>query len=115
MFAEVARLRSEELWLLALGVASVAVVVLAVLLGLVIAALQRIDRNAARTYTAAKELAQSTVALWTLDQMNRDLVAIRDAARGAQRTGVRAAPPAAPADKVEGWLGEPYGDDDKRS
>ncbi len=97
-----------DLWWLALGVASVVVVVMAVLFGLVIAALQRIDRHAARTHTAAKQIAQNTVALWTLEQTNRDLVAIRDAARGVERARVgtgMAAPLTAVADKVQDWLG----------
>ncbi len=63
---------------------SLVVVLLAVLFGLVIATLQRIDRHAARTHTAGKQIAQNTVGLWALDQMNRDLVAIRGAARGAE-------------------------------
>lgn len=99
--------RSEELWLLSLVIASVAVVLIAVLFGLVIAALQRIDRHAARTHAAAKQIAQNTVALWALDQLNRDLVAIRDAARGAgaARASPVTAPLTAAADKVQGWLG----------
>ncbi len=107
-------LRSEELWLLAIAIGSVAVVVIALLFGLVIAALQSIDRHAARTYTAAKQIAQNTVALWTLEQMNRDLVAIRDAARGAERSRLGAAvaaPVTAVADKVQSWLGGSEHDD----
>ena len=109
---------NTDLWWLALGMASGAVVVMAVLFGLVIAALQRIDRHAARTHTAAKQLAQNTVALWTLEQTNRDLVAIRDAARGAERVRVgtgMAAPLTAVADKVQGWLGGSEQHDDKSS
>lgn len=81
MLAEATSSRSEQLWLTSLAIASLAVVVVAVLFGLVIAALQRIDRHAARIHAAAKQIAQNTVALWTLEQVNRDLVAIRDAAR----------------------------------
>ncbi len=84
-------LGSEELWLLSLAAGSLAVVLVAVLFGLVIAVLQRVDRHAARTHTAAKQIAQNTVGLWALDQMNRDLVAIRDAARGAARAGTTSA------------------------
>ncbi len=76
----------QQLWWLTLAVGSVVVVVLSLLLGVVINALRHIDREAARTHTAAKQIAQNTVALWTLEQTNRDLIAIRDAARGAQRT-----------------------------
>jgi type II secretory pathway component PulJ len=89
--AEAASSRSEELWLVSLAVGSLAIVLLAVLFGLVIAVLQRIDRHAARTHTAAKQIAQNTVALWTLEQTNRDLIAIRDAARGAARADAASA------------------------
>jgi len=109
---------SEDLWFLALAVGSVAVVVIAVLFGLVIATLQSIDRHAARTHTASKQIAQNTVALWTLEQTNRDLVAIRDAARGAEtaRLGTSLpAPVSAMADKVQDWLGRSDEDDDKSS
>ncbi|MBW3555763.1 MAG: hypothetical protein KY454_02375 [Actinobacteria bacterium] len=111
-------LTSEELWSLALAAASLVVVVVAVLFGFVIAALQRIDRHAGRTYTAAKQIAQNTVALWTLEQTNRDLAAIRDAARGAERAGTAAAPAgpvAAVADRVQSWIGGPEQHDDKSS
>ncbi len=112
------RLSNNDLWSLALVLASGAVVVIAVLFGFVITVLQRIDRHAARTYTAAKQISQNTVALWTLEQMNRDLVAIRDAARGAQRARTAtavAAPLTAAVDKVQGWLGGSDQDDDKSS
>ncbi len=111
-------LGSEELWLLSLAAGSLAIVLVAVLFGLVIAVLQRVDRHAARTHTAAKQIAQNTVSLWALDQMNRDLVAIRDAARGAARAGnasVVDAPLSAVAQKVEGWLGGSEHDEDKSS
>jgi type II secretory pathway component PulJ len=94
-------------------------VLLSLLLGLVINTLRQIDRHAARTHTAAKQIAQNTVALWTLEQTNRDLMAIRDAARDAARgvagagagTAV-AAPFSAVASKVQDLLGraEPGGD-----
>lgn len=109
---------NNDLWSLALALASTAVVVIAVLFGFVIAVLQRIDRHAARAHTAAKQIAQNTVALWTLEQTNRDLVAIRDAARRAERGAVGAAvqqPLATVADKVQGWLGHSGQDDDKSS
>ncbi len=96
----------------------VVVVVVALLLGLVINALRQIDRHAARTHTAAKQIAQNTVALWTLEQTNRDLIAIRDAARGVQRTGAGsavAAQLAAVTHKVQDLLGRAEPRDDGRS
>jgi type II secretory pathway component PulJ len=95
-------------WWLALAVASIVVVILALLLGLVIKVLRQIDRHAARTHTVGKQIAQNTVALWTLEQTNRDLVAIRDAARGAGRgsgDGAAAAALSAVSHRVQGWLG----------
>jgi hypothetical protein len=106
--------RAEELWLLALALASTTVVVIAVLFGLAIVALQRIDRHGAHIHSAAKQIAQNTVALWALDQMNRDLVAIRDAARNAEpATG--GPPTTAVAEQVESRLGASDHDDDKGS
>ncbi len=118
MLDDVTSLGSEELWLLSLAAGSIVIVLVAVLFGLVIAALQRVDRHAARTHTAAKQIAQNTVGLWALDQMNRDLVAIRDAARGAERAATAStvvAPLRAVAHKVEGWLGGSEHDEDKSS
>ncbi len=118
MLAEAASSRSEELWFLSLAAGSLVVALLAVLFGLVIAVLQRIDRHAARTHTATKQIAQNTVALWTLEQTNRDLVAIRDAARGADRAAnanALVAPLSAVTNKVQGWLGGSKHDDDKSS
>jgi hypothetical protein len=96
----------ENLWWVALAGASVVVVLLAVLLGLVINALRQIDRHAARTHTAAKQIAQNTVALWTLEQTNRDLIAIRDAARGSAAGGGASlgTPLGAVTQKVQSWL-----------
>ncbi len=79
-------LNVNDWWLLLTLVAGV-VLLLSLLLGLVINALRQIDREAARTHTAAKQIAQNTVSLWALEQTNRDLIAIRDAARGAARAG----------------------------
>lgn len=107
-------LANEDLWLLALALGSAAVVVVAVLFGFVLAALQRLDRHAARTYAAAKQIAQNTVALWALEQINRDVVAIRDAARaaGRARAATAPAPLSAVADKVQSWLGSDRRDDE---
>ena len=97
----------DLLWLV-LALVSVAVVVIALLLGLVINVLRQIDRHAARTHTAGKQIAQNTVSLWTLEQTNRDLVAIRDAARAAGR-GPRSeeggSPLSAVGQRVQDWFG----------
>lgn len=91
-----------------LALVSVAVVVIALLLGLVINVLRQIDRHAARTHTAGKQIAQNTVALWSLEQTNRDLVAIRDAARAAgrgRRTEEGGSPLGAVGQRVQEWFG----------
>ncbi|MDP9068450.1 MAG: hypothetical protein M3N53_08955 [Actinomycetota bacterium] len=111
-------LSNNDLWSAALALASVVVLVIAVLFGLIIATLQSIDRHAARTYTAGKQIAQNTVALWTLEQTNRDLVAIRDAARGIERAGIGAGvvgSVSAAAEKVQDWLDRSEHHDDKSS
>jgi hypothetical protein len=99
---------NADAWWLVLAVASLVVVVIALLLGLVINVLRQIDRQAARTHTAGKQIAQNTVALWTLEQTNRDLIAIRDAARAAGR-GPRSegsgSPLTAAGQRVQGWFG----------
>ncbi|MBW3619800.1 MAG: hypothetical protein KY461_06105 [Actinobacteria bacterium] len=101
----------EQTWLAVLVVASVVVVVIALLFGVVIILLRQIDHHAARTYTAGKQIAQNTVALWTLEQTNRDLIAIRDAARAAARPDDREGGPlGAVAERVQEWLG---GSDDE--
>jgi type II secretory pathway component PulJ len=108
----------QDLWWFTLAVGSVVVVVLALLLGLAINVLRQIDRHAARTHTAAKQIAQNTVALWTLEQTNRDLIAIRDAARGAARAGAGSAlagPLSAVSQKVNDVLGRAEPRDDGSS
>ncbi len=105
-------------WWLLLVIGAGVVVLLSLLLGLVINALRQIDRHAARTHTAAKQIAQNTVALWTLEQTNRDLIAIRDAARGAARADAGtagAAPLRAVAAKVQDLLGRAEPRDDGSS
>ncbi len=108
----------QDLWWLTLAVGSIVVVVLCLLLGLVINVLRQIDRHAARTHTAAKQIAQNTVALWTLEQTNRDLIAIRDAARGAARAGAGsglAGPLSAVSQKVQDVFGRAEPRDDGSS
>jgi hypothetical protein len=109
---------NQDLWWLTLAVGSVVVVLLSLLLGLVINALRQIDRHAARTHTAAKQIAQNTVALWTLEQTNRDLIAIRDAARAAARAGAGSAlagPLSVVSQKVHDVLGRAEPRDDGSS
>ncbi len=59
-----------DLWWLSLGLAGVVVVVVAVLLGLIIAAAKSIDRNAAGIWNVGKQIAGNTAAIWMLDRTN---------------------------------------------
>lgn len=60
-----------EMWWLSLGIFAAVVVVVAVLLGLVVAAAKRIDRHAAAIWSVGKQIAGNTVSVWMLDQTNR--------------------------------------------
>ncbi len=108
----------ETLWWTLLVVGSVVAVVVSLLLGLVIGLLRQIDRHAARTHTVGKQVAQNTVALWTLEQTNRDLVAIRDAARAAGQAGGGGgdvSPLDAVSQRVHTWLSGAASEEDRSS
>lgn len=62
-----------DLWWLSLAIAASVVVVVAVLLGLIVAAAQRIDRHAAAIWVAGKGIAGNTVSIWMLEQTVRSL------------------------------------------
>src|SRR5919204_3857713 len=59
-----------HLWALSLTIAAVVVVVVALLLGLIIAAAKSIDRHAAAIWTAGKQIAGNTAAIWMLERTN---------------------------------------------
>jgi hypothetical protein len=59
-----------DLWWLSLGIAAVVTVVVAVLLGLVVAAAKSIDRHAGHIWLAGKQIAGNTVAIWMLERTN---------------------------------------------
>lgn len=69
----------QELWWLALGLFAVVVVVVAVLLGWVIAAAKEIDRRAEDIWTVGKEIAGNTVSIWMLESTNANLERIEKA------------------------------------
>jgi len=70
-----------ELWWLSLGLFAAVVVVVAVLLGLIIAAARSIDRHAAAIWVAGKDIAGNTVSIWMLDQTLSALRRLAEAAR----------------------------------
>jgi hypothetical protein len=71
-----------ELWWLSLAVFALVVVIVAVLLGLIIAAAKRIDRHAAAIWVAGKQIAGNTVSIWMLEQADGLL---RDTQRGVEQ------------------------------
>lgn len=67
-----------QMWWLSLGIFAVVVVVVAVLLGLIIAAARSIDKHAGNIWTAGKQIAGNTVSVWMLEQVTDQLRGIRD-------------------------------------
>ena len=57
-----------SMWWLSLAIFGVVVVVVAVLLGLIIAAAKSIDRHAGAIWVVGKEIAGNTVSIWMLEQ-----------------------------------------------
>lgn len=62
-----------QLWWLSLGIAAVVVAVVAVLLSLIIATARKIDEHASGIWTVGKQIAGNTVAIWMLEETNREL------------------------------------------
>lgn len=71
-----------SLWWLSLAIFAVVVVVVAVLLGLVIAAARSIAHNAGGIWTVGKQIAGNTVSIWMLEQTNASLDRIAGAVGG---------------------------------
>jgi len=74
------------LWWLSLGIAAIVVVVVAVLLGLIIATAKRIDGHAAAIWTVGKQIAGNTVSIWMLEQTNEHLIAIHQSAKAIEQS-----------------------------
>ncbi len=62
-----------QLWWLSLAIFAVVVVIVALLLGLIIAAARSIDNHAAAIWTEGKKIAGNTVSIWMLEQTNAQL------------------------------------------
>lgn len=75
-----------ELWWLGLAIFALVVVVVAVLLGLIIAAAKRIDRHAAAIWVAGKQIAGNTVPIWMLEKTNRQLETLADSSRAMEQS-----------------------------
>jgi hypothetical protein len=81
----------DEWWWLALGLGAVVVAVVAVLLGLVIAAARSIDGHAQEIWRVGKEIAGNTAAVWTLTQIAGTTPKVRRAAESLERSAERMA------------------------
>jgi cell division protein FtsN len=77
-----------ELWWLSLAIFAVVVVVVAVLLGLIIAAAKSIDHNAADIWTAGKQIAGNTVSIWLLEKNNESVTQMASSARSLEHHAV---------------------------
>lgn len=75
-----------ELWWLSLAIFAVVVVVVAALLGLIIAAVRRVDRTASAIWTTGKQIAGNTVSIWMLEDTKGSLARTAKAARSIERS-----------------------------
>lgn len=75
-----------QLWWLGLAIAAIVIVVVAVLLGLILAAAKSIDERANAIWLEGKQIAGNTVALWTLEKTGKSLARMRESLRSLERT-----------------------------
>jgi hypothetical protein len=73
-------------WWLLVGLGAGVVAVVAVLLGLIVAAAKSIDRHAAAIWTVGKQIAGNTVSIWMLEKTNEHMEATRDATRSLEQS-----------------------------
>ncbi|MBA3725022.1 MAG: hypothetical protein H0W86_00885 [Armatimonadetes bacterium] len=69
---------NTQFWWLSIGIGAVVIVVVAVLLGMIIAAAQSIDRHAKAIWTVGKQIAGNTVSIWMLETTNERLTRIME-------------------------------------
>ena len=74
-----------DLWWVAIAAIAAGTVVVAVLLGLVIAITHKIDHHVDGTWIAARQVAGNTVSIWMLERTNEHLVDVAREARALQR------------------------------
>jgi hypothetical protein len=75
-----------SMWFLSLGIAGVVIVIVAVLLGAIIAAAKSIDRNAAGIWTVGKQIAGNTVSIWMLEKTLEKVDVIDTNVKGMGKT-----------------------------
>lgn len=83
-----------ELWWLSLGIFAVVVVIVAVLLGVIIAAAKSIDRHAGAIWVVGKEIAGNTVSIQMLEQ---SVGALRSVSESCRRIEAVLTPPRGPS------------------
>ncbi|MDP9383626.1 MAG: hypothetical protein M3P50_00040 [Actinomycetota bacterium] len=92
-----------DVWWVAIATIAAGTVVIAVLLGLLIAVANRIDHHVDGTWIAARQVAGNTVSIWMLERTNEHLAEVVKEARALQsraesideslRTGLASADP----------------------
>ncbi len=75
-----------QLWWLSLALAAVVIVVVAVLLGLIIATAKSIDHHAAQIWVAGKQIAGNTVSIWMLEKTNQHLEEVLESLQEIEQT-----------------------------
>lgn len=70
-----------QMWWLSLGIFAAVIVVVAVLLGLIIAAARSIDGHASEIWTVGKQIAGNTVSVWMLEKATRQLGSIGESCK----------------------------------
>jgi hypothetical protein len=75
-----------DMWWLSLAIFSAVIVVVAVLLGLIIAAAKSIDRHAGAIWVVGKQIAGNTVSIWMLEQTIGSLRRVGESARKIEGT-----------------------------
>jgi hypothetical protein len=75
-----------EMWWLSLAIFAVVIVVVAVLLGMIIAAAKSIDGHAFEIWTEGKKIAGNTVTIWVLEKVNETVTRTKDTAQSIERT-----------------------------
>jgi hypothetical protein len=74
-----------ELWWVGIAAIAAGTVVIAVLLGLLIAVAHKIDGHVDGTWIAARQVAGNTVSIWMLERTNEHLADVAMQARALQR------------------------------
>lgn len=75
-----------KLWWLSLAIFAPVVGVVALLLGLIIAAARGIDRHAEQIWLVGKQIAGNTVSIWQLGKTNDQLGRMVEAVRGLDKS-----------------------------